>query len=326
MINEIVDNKAIIYQSEDGGLKLPMFTDQNSVWLILSDIAKLYEVDKKTIQQYVQEIINEDGLEPNQTRKKLLHTTKNNRKYLINHYNLDIIMNVGYKLNSQKAIEFRKWTTRKLKNYITDGYLINSRALNQNPQKLLEAQKSIRFILANSNIDSLDNNFNRSFLDLITDYTKAFLNSKNPQLSNNKKAKSPGLNNYLKAVVILKKDLVNLKEASNAFGQQYGDKFSKIIHSIEERFNGAEIYSSLAEKASLLFYLIIKNKPFVEGNKRIASFLLLYLLDFNDSLFDEAGEQKISDSSLKALSILISSSKEKDKDIILTIIGKLACK
>jgi prophage maintenance system killer protein/prophage antirepressor-like protein len=324
-MTEIIDNRSIVYQSEDGALKLPMTASQDSLWLCLSDIAKLFGVDKKTIQIQIQTILREENFQIDQVRRKLNHTSSNEDIHLINHYNLDVILSVGYKLSSHRAIEFRKWANTTLKSYISSGFVLNARSLTQNADKLSEVQKNIQFILKNTKEEYLNSDINNTFLDLIKEYNDTFLPPDNLPSSQTaeKRLKSPTLGNYLRAIVILKQDLISQGEASNLFGQQYEEKFSKIIYTIDERFNGNEVHSTLAQKASLLFYLIIKQRPFADGNKRIASFLLLYLLDHNDNLFKPSGEQKISDSSLYALSIMISNSTADDKPTILGLIKKI---
>jgi death-on-curing family protein len=246
----------------------------------------------------------------------------------MNLYNLDMIISVGYRVNSKRATQFRIWATKTLKEHLIKGYTINEKRLLQARNQLQELQGTISFLQEKSTHKLLSGQ-EQEILSLLANYSKTLTlleQYDKEKLFIIKKTKGKFVLKYEDAVNVIseiKKNLVARKEASDLFGQENSDKFKGILGSIYQTFNRKELYHSLEEKSAHLLYFIIKDHPFVDGNKRIASFLFVYFLDKNNFLYRKTGEKKINDNALTALALLIAVSDPKEKDKLIKIITNL---
>jgi len=207
----------------------------------------------------------------------------------MNLYNLDVIISVGYRVNSKQATQFRVWATKVLKEHLVKGYTINEKRLLQYQNSFQNLQETIALLQEKSKHELLAGQEGEIYLCFQT----------------------------------IKKELIIKKEASYLFGQENSEKFKVILGNIYQTFGKKELYSWLEEKAAHLFYFIIKDHPFVDGNKRIASFLFIYLLDKNNYLYKPNGEKKINDNALTALSILIAITNSDEKEKFIRLITNL---
>jgi len=243
-------------------------------------------------------------------------------------YNLDVILAVGYRTNSARAIHFRRWATNVLKNYLIKGYAVNEKRLLQARNQLQELQGAISFLREKAQYELLSGQ-EKEILNLLAHYAKTLTlleQYDKEKLSLIGKGKSKFILKYeeaMKVIQEIKKELIAKGEASDLFGQENSDKFKSILGSIYQTFGKKELYPSLEEKAAHLLYLVIKDHPFVDGNKRIASFLFVYFLDKNDFLYRKTGEKKINDNALTALALLIAVSDPKEKDKLIRILTNL---
>jgi len=243
-------------------------------------------------------------------------------------YNLDMILSVGYRVNSKQATQFRIWATNTLKSYLLKGYAINEKQLLSAKERLRQLQSAISFLQEKSKHELLSGQ-EQEILNLLANYSKTLTlleQYDKDKLSVSKKGKGKFILNYKevrKVIMALKNDLVAKKEAGDLFGQEYEDKLQGIIGNLYQTFGGKELYSSLEEKAAHLLYLIIKDHPLIDGNKRTGSFLFVYFLDKNNFLYRESGEKKINDNALTALALLIAISDPKDKEVMIKIITNL---
>jgi death-on-curing family protein len=243
-------------------------------------------------------------------------------------YSLDVILAVGYRTNSSKAIEFRKWATNVLKEFLINGYAVNEKRLLQVEQKFNELNNTIAYIKDKSSNELLSNQ-QQELLSLLSNYSKTL--SLLVQYDKNnlpliKKAKEEYEINPADAFNVIKKlreDLISKKEASEIFGQERDNNFKAILGNIYQTFGGIDLYSSLEEKAAHLLYFIIKDHPFNDGNKRIGAFLFVYYLDRNNFLFKKSGEKKINDNALATLALLIAISSPNEKDKMIKIVTNL---
>jgi death-on-curing family protein len=243
-------------------------------------------------------------------------------------YNLDVILAVGYRTNSARAIHFRKWATNVLKNYLFKGYIINEKRLLQAKNQFKELQGAISFLQEKSKHELLAGQEQEIF-NLLANYSKTLTlleQYDKEKLSLIKNTKGKFILKYEEAINVIskiKKDLIARKEASDFFGRENSDKFKGILGNIYQTFDRKELYPSLEEKSAHLLYFIIKDHPFVDGNKRIASFLFVYYLDKNDFLYRSTGEKKINNNTLTALAILIAISDPSEKDKLIKVITNL---
>ena len=313
----------IIYRTKKGP-ELEVRLRKSSVWMAQKEIAELFNIDRTVVTKHVRNVIKEGELKKKSVCAIFAHTAEDGKIYQVEFYNLDMIISIGYRVNSKRATQFRIWATKVLKQHLLQGYTINQKRLLQKSQNLKDLQKTIAFLQEKSKHKLLAGQ-EQEILNLLENYSKSL--SLLEQYDKNKlkfpKGKKAGfVLKYETAQDIIgkiKKDLTMKKEASELFGRETGHKFESIIKNLYQTFGGRELYKTLDEKAAHLLYLVIKDHPFIDGNKRIASFLFVYFLNCNRYLLKKSGERKINDNALVALALLIATSQPKEKDVIIKI-------
>jgi len=328
--NKLPEGEIVIYKSKDGP-KLEVRLEEETVWLTLNQIASLFDVQKAAISKHIKNIFKSGELDPDSTVSKMetVQIEGNRRiRRILTYFNLDMIISVGYRVNSKRATQFRIWATKTLKEHLVKGYTVNEKRLLQAQSNLKELHETISFLQDKSKNELLAGQ-EQEILNLLTNYSKTLSlleQYDKEKLSLIKKSKDSFVLKYEDAINIIskvKKELIAKKEASDLFGQENSNRFKAILGSIYQTFDKKELYPSLEEKAAHLLYFIIKDHPFVDGNKRIASFLFVYFLDKNNFLYRKSGEKKINDNALTTLALLIAISDPKDKDRIIKIITNL---
>ena len=317
----------IIYKSPDGP-EIQVKLEKDSVWMDAHLIARLFNVNRPAIVKHINNIYKTGELEKKSTCSILEQVAADGKVRKMNFYNLDMIISVGYRVNSKQATQFRIWATKILRNHLIKGYTINEKRLQRARETLKDLQETI-ILLQKKSEHKLLAGSEKEILVLLSNYAKTLTlleqydKEKIPLV---KSAKSEFVLRYDEAKEIIdkvKKELIAKKEASDLFGQENSDKLKGILGNIYQTFAGKELYSSLEEKAAHLLYFIIKDHPFVDGNKRIASFLFVYFLDKNDFLYKNNGEKKINDNALTALALLIAVSKSSEKEKFIKLITNL---
>lgn len=326
-INEIKKGEIIIYKASKGP-EIEVKFEQENIWLTQLQIALLFGVNRPAVTKHLNNILKEGELKEKSVSSILEHTATDGKKYKTQFYNLDAIISVGYRVNSVRATQFRIWATKTLKDHLVQGFTINEKRILEAKEKFKELQSSILFLQEKSKNQLLAGQ-EQEILSLLVDYSKTLTlleqyDKEKVLLQKNGKGKFV-LNEKIAFEVIkgIKKDLVEKGEAKEIFGQEYEDKFKAILGNILQTFDKKELYTSIEEKASHLLYFIIKDHPFVDGNKRIASFLFVYYLDKNNYLYKDNNEKKINDNALVALSLLIAVSDRNEKDKLVKIVTNL---
>jgi death-on-curing family protein len=325
--DEFKKGEIVIYKSPTGP-EIQVKLEKDTVWLDAHLIAQLFDVNRPAIVKHINNIYKTGELDKKSTCSILEQVAADGKIRKMNLYNLDMIISVGYRVNSQRATQFRIWATKTLKEHLVKGYTINEKLLLQAKNKLQEFQDAISFFQEKSKHELLSGQEQEIF-NLLVNYSRTLTlleQYDKEKLSLIKNTKGKFVLKYEEAINVIskiKKDLVTKKEASDLFGQENNDKFKGILCSIYQTFDSKELYPSLEEKAAHLLYFIIKDHPFVDGNKRIASFLLVYYLDKNDFLYRKTGEKKINDNTLTALALLIAVSDPSEKDKLIKIITNL---
>jgi len=317
----------VIYRNP-AGTEIQVKIEEDSVWLDAHLISKLFGVNRPAIVKHINNIYKTGELDKKSTCSILEQVAADGKVRKMNLYNLDMIISVGYRVNSKRATEFRIWATKTLKEHLIKGYTINKNRLLEARNSLKELQRTITFLQEKTEQKLLDGQ-ETEILNLLANYSKTLTllerYDKN-KVNLVKKGKGRFILKYAEAKKVIqkiKKDLIEKKEASGLFGQEVGEKFEGILGNIYQTFNRKELYPSIEEKAAHLLYFMIKDHPFVDGNKRIASFLFIYFLDRNNYLYRKNGERKINDNALTALSLLIAISSPEDKDLLIKIITNL---
>lgn len=327
---EFKKGEIIIYKSKDGP-KLEVRLEEETVWLTQKQMAMLFTKGLPTINEHIQNIYKESELKKSSTIRNFRIVRSEGGRIVerkIDFYNLDIIISVGYRVKSQRGTQFRIWSTKILKDYLIKGYNINEKRLLQTQNQLKELQTTIGFLQEKSKHELLVGQ-EQEILNLLANYSKTLTlleqydKEKIPLI---KKTNSKFILLYQEAqeiIVRIKNNLISKKEASQFFGQETSDKFKGVLGNIYQTFDGKELYPSLEEKAAHLLYFTIKDHPFIDGNKRIGSFLFVYFLDKNNYLYRKIGEKKINDNALTVLSLLIAVSPPQDKNVMIKIITNL---
>ncbi len=287
----------IIYKPAKGEVELKVRFEDETVWLRQDEIAQLFGKERSVITKHINKIFKDKEVDK-KSNVHFLHIANSDKP--VTFYSLDVILAVGYRTNSSQAINFRKWATNILKNYLLKGYAINEKRLLEAQNKFNQLQQTILFLQKKTKGKLLQGQ-EAEILNLLADYSKTF--SLLEQYDKGKlKAKRGASGKFIlkysdciKIISKIKKELVDKKEANNLFGQKRGKSLEGIIKGLYQTFDKKELYQSIEDKASHLLYLIIKDHPFSDGNKRIASFLFVYFLDKNDYLYRETGERKIND-------------------------------
>jgi len=314
-----------IYQAKNGAIELKADSNSETIWASQKQIAQVFDIERSVITKHIKKIYSDKEIDQNSTCAFFAQVQKEGNREVkreVEFYNLDIILAVGYRTNSAKAIQFRQWATKTLKQHITQGYTINSKRIEQNYQAFMSAVENVK-LLAQNNIKSDD------VLELIKSFAhtwfglEAFDEDKLPQEGLNKnqiKIKAEGL--YL-AVGKFKEDLMAKNQATNLFAQEKKkEALAGIFGNVMQSVFGEEAYPSVEEKAAHLLYFIVKNHPFNDGNKRTGAFSFIWFLQ--QTAFDY--QQLITPQTLTTLTLLIAISNPSEKDKLIGLVLLLLSK
>jgi death-on-curing family protein len=318
----------VIYTAKGRQAELQVRLKEETVWLNLNQMAKLFSRDKSVVSRHIKNVFEEKELNRNSVVAKFATTAPDGKTYDVDYYNLDVIISVGYRVKSQAGTNFRIWATNTLRDYLVQGYAINEKRLTEAAQRFKELQQAVNFLKEKSSHPEMIGQA-EELLSIIQLYANSFtlLYEYDENKIKTYKTKSPGFvleYDECKALIDrFSKELIHKKEAGSLFGQEVGEKFQSIIGAIYQTFGGKDLYSTIEEKSANLLYLTIKDHPFADGNKRIGSLLFVYFLDKNDYLYKSNGERKINDNTLVALALLIATSDPQEKEIMIKIVTNL---
>ena len=310
-------NEIILFVDQD--IKLEVNMKDETVWLNTDQMAKLFDRDSKTIRKHINNALMEE-LKDDVVVAKFATTTKHGaiegktQTHMVDYYNLDMIISVGYRVKSKNGVVFRKWATKILKDYMIKGYSVNNKRLEY-------LEKTVKLLdIANRNFDNINALDSKEILRVINEYTNA-LNLLD-DYDHKRISKPNGTTNDLKIVYEECMEVVNkLKFNSNSdlFALERDKGLKSIIDNIYQSFDGKDVYPTTEEKAANFLYLITKNHTFIDGNKRIAATLFIYFLDFYNLLFIE-NKQIIDNNTLAAITLLIAQSNPKEKNILIDLV------
>ena len=314
-----------IYQV-NGNTEISVSIDKDTVWLSLNQITELFDRDKSVISRHISNIFRERELDRNSVVAKNATTASDGKTYLVDFYNLDVIISIGYRVNSLRGTQFRIWANKVLREYLIKGYAVNKQVLEKKNEKLTELQETLRLIRTSAGSKQLTGEESLGLLHIISDYSLALeiLDRYDYQSLeiDGTRSKEKFILSYEEAV----EQIMTVKKAhgnSELFGREKDKSFKSSIGAIYQTFDGKELYPSIEEKAANLLYFITKNHSFTDGNKRIAAFLFLYFMDKNGILYDDSGRKRIADNALVALTLMIAVSKQDEKDTMIRVIINL---
>lgn len=310
-------NEIILFENQK--VKLEVNMQDETAWLNTEQMAQLFDRDYKTIRKHINNILEEE-LKDEKVVAKFANTTTHGaiagkvQTHMIDYYNLDVIISVGYRVKSQNGIIFRKWANKILKDYMIKGYAVN--------QKRLEyLEKTIKLIdIANRIDEKLDNNDAKEILRVIGSYSKAL--DLLDDYDHRTLLKPKGNNSQKRIKYEDCSEIINrlkFNEESDIFAIERNKGLEAIIGNIYQTYDGKDVYQSIEEKASNFIYMIVKNHVFIDGNKRIAATLFIYFLNYYNILYQD-GKQVIDNNTLTALTLLIAESNPKEKEIIIDLV------
>ncbi len=319
----------IIYQALDGKTQIEVKLEQESVWLNQYQMAELFDTDRTSIVKHIKNIYLSEELAENTTCAKIAQVRLEGKRHIqrsIDHYNLDLIISVGYRVNSKRGTQFRIWANTVLKDYLVKGYSINEKLLRDKSNQLEDLKKTVKLlgnVIENKNLNTDEAT---GLLKVITDYTYALdvLDKYDHQALELGPTTEKELFqiNYPEAIKAIK-GLHTKFGGSNLFGNEKDESFQGSLAAIYQTFGGNYVYPSVEEKAANLLYFVIKNHSFSDGNKRIAAFLFVWFMEKNGILYKPNGSRKIADNALVALALMIAESQPEEKEVMVKVVVNL---
>lgn len=322
-------NQIIIYQTKDGETGIDIKLENETVWLTQAQLVDLFQSSKANISEHIKQIFQSGELDKGPTVRNFRTVGKEGERIVARnlvHYNLDIIISVGYRVNSKKGTQFRIWANKILKEYLIKGYAINEKRLKEQAEQLANLKSTVNLLSNVLKSKELNSDEANGLLNVVTDYAYALdiLDKYDHQQLEieGTTTKQLFVINYVEAIKAIK----NLKDkfgGSSLFGNQKDDSFKGSINNIYQTFDGIDLYPSLEEKAANLLYFVVKNHSFSDGNKRIAAYLFIWFLDRNGLLYRADGTKRIADNALVALTLMIAESKPVEHEIMIKVIVNL---
>ena len=314
-------SELVIYRSDAGTVEVRLEGD--TVWLRQEQLSQLFGRDRTVVGRHVRNVFREGELDAKAVRANFAHTADDGKTYQVEHYNLDVIISVGYRVKSPEGVRFRQWATRVLSEHLTRGYTLDRKRFEANARELEAALTLIRQAARSPEL-MLD--ASRGLIDLATRYAQTFLllQRYDEGLLAEPPTRAggclPTLAEARGALTGLKAELIARGEASELFALERGDGLAALLGNLEQSVFGEPAYPSIESKAAHLLYFVVKNHPFADGNKRSAAFLFVDFLHRNGRLLDAAGQPCINDIGLTALTLLIAESDPARKDTMVSLI------
>lgn len=316
-----------LYKSEDGQIKVEVTQDAETLWLTQLQMGELFGSTPENILIHLKNIFKDKELQEQATTKEYLVVRQEGSRQVkrnIKHYNLDAIISIGYRVNSSRATQFRIWATNTLKQHLVEGYTLNQKRLKE---RGIEFEQVLNLLSQTLSNQQLINDEGEAVISVINDYARSWslLQGYDEQslkeiINKQDAMRALNLDDVLKAISQLKRELINKGEATELFGQVRGEGLASAIATIEQGFGDDLFYPNVASRAAHLLYFVIKNHPLADGNKRTGSFLFLWYLRINQHLLAKPVQQLINDNTLVALALLVAESKPDQKELMIRLV------
>ncbi len=318
-----------IYQSTDGSIATEVRLEGETVWLSQKQMAELFDKDVRTVNEHILNVFEAGELIRETTVRNFRIVRQEGQRQVkreIEHYNLDVIISIGYRVNSKKGTQFRIWASNILKQYLIQGYALNEQKLQAEKDKLANLRQAITLSSRLLHNKELSGSEAQGILSILEKYSHALTvlddyDHQRLQIEGTQVLAHPKIN-YEEAIgqIRLWRDKENL---GSLFGNEKDDSFKGSLATIYQTFGEAELYPSIEEKAANLLYFIVKNHSFTDGNKRIAAAIFAWFLERHQYLYNASGEKRIADNALVAFTLLIAESKPDEKETIVKVIINL---
>ena len=322
-----MENQIEIYKSSDNAIELQVSLDNDTVWLNRNQLAMLFDRDIKTIGKHINNVFLEGELSKKAVVANFATTAIDGTTSHVDHYNLHVIISIGYRVKSKQGTQFRQWATQRLKDYLVKGYAINEKRLQEATGKFQDLKNAVKLAAKAGNIEALTSVEAKGILGVIEQYAYALetLDKYDHQRltieTPNEETEIQKLTyeNAIQQIIIWR----DFQKAGNLFGNEKDQSFKSSLETIYQTFDGIDLYPTFEEKAANLLYYVVKNHSFSDGNKRIAAGLFVYFLAMNNKLLNEEGNKRIGDNALVAITIMIAESKSDEKDMMVKLVVNL---
>jgi prophage maintenance system killer protein/prophage antirepressor-like protein len=317
------NNQIVIYQAENGETQIDVRLEQETVWLTQAQMVELFGRDQSVISRHIRNAIAEDEVTEKSNMQKM-HIANSDRPVVL--HDLDVVISVGYRIKSEKGVQFRRWANNILKQYLVQGYALNERKLEAEKEKLGDLSAAITLMARLAQNKALTAEESQSILTVLDSYSHALTvlddyDHQRLQIIGTQSIDQPKIG-YDEAMqqIYLWREKENL---GGLFGNEKDESFKGSLETIYQTFDGQELYPSIEEKAANLLYFIVKNHSFSDGNKRIAAAMFVWFLERNQWLYKHNGEKRIADNALVAFTLLIAESKPEEREMIVKVIINL---
>jgi len=317
----------IIYRAEDNTVQLDVRMENETVWLNLNQMAMLFDRDKSVISRHIRDVYKECELSKEATVAKNATVQIEGGRAIVrqmDYYNLDVIISVGYRVKSQRGVQFRQWANKILKDYLVKGYAINEKIRREQLSDLRQLVQIVGRTVQSKAVESEDET--QAIFDVVLDYTYALDTLDNYDYERLTVKETTPEERFHATYENAMQTISALREkfgGSTLFGNEKDDSFKSSIGQIYQTFGGKDLYPSVEEKAAMLLYLVTKNHSFSDGNKRIAATLFLWFLNNNGILYREDGTKRLADNTLVALTLMIAESRTEEKDTMVKVVVNL---
>lgn len=312
----------IIYQTSDGSMALDVRLEKETLWINRQQMATLFDRDIKTIGKHINNALNEE-LKDISVVAKFATTANDGKTYQVEHYNIEMVTSVGYRVKSQRGTQFRIWANKVLKEYLIRGYVVKDNIKLEQYEDLKHTIKVLANILHHKTLDYCEAT---GLLRVITDYAYALDTLDKYDYQQLEIDKTTGLEQFQATYENAMAAINTLREkfgGSSLFGNEKDQSFESSIGAVYQTFGGADLYPSVEEKAAILLYLVTKNHSFSDGNKRIAAFLFIWFMERNGILYNTDGSKRIGNNTLVALTLMIAESHTEEMETMVKVIVNL---
>jgi prophage maintenance system killer protein len=319
---DIPRGEVLVYEAPDGAARVDVRLERDTVWLRQEQMSQLFGRERSVITKHVRNVFREGELDAESVCAKFAHTAADGKTYQVDHFNLDVIISVGYRVKSAHGTRFRQWATGVLRDHLVRGYTISRQRFEHNA---CELEAALALVRKAAGTDALSTDQGRGLVDVIARYTQTFLLLQRYDEGLLVEPKGiaggvlPAVGEARSAIARLKHDLLARGEATELFGREREEGLAALLGNLDQTAFGEPAYPTIEAKAAHLLYFVIKNHPFSDGNKRIGSFLFVDFLDRNGWLI-RGGEAVINDVGLAALALLVAESAPKDKEVMIRLV------
>jgi prophage maintenance system killer protein len=326
---EVPGGEVVVYEETGGGIRVDVRVERESVWLSLGQMVELFGRDKSVISRHLRNVFASGELERGSAVAENATTAADGKTYQVEYFNLDAIISVGYRVNSKRGTQFRIWATRTLREHLLRGYTVNERRLRE--RGLGEIERAVSLLARTLTNNALVTDEVRAVLEVVQRYTRTWRLLL--EYDENRLAEAPRqpvaptvalpLGDVRAVVRSLRDDLAGRGQAGSLLGQERGEGLAGILGAIEQTFGGEPLYPSVQARAAHLLYFVIKDHPFLDGNKRIGTLLFLEYLRRNGLLMRADGSPRLEDNAMVALALLIAESEAAQKELMVRLVLSL---